>query len=68
MTKTEQLRREFGSIKAIDPEGEAFKGLCAFLDARTTHELRDLVKADIPWVSRLAQNRVTRCSVKSKRG
>ena len=60
MTKTEILRKEFAAIKTVDPEGPTYARLCAFLNARSTRELTDLVQARIPWVSSLAQNRVTK--------
>lgn len=58
MTKTEILRSEYAKIRSIDPEGETYKKICEFLDARTDKELRDFVAAKIKFISALANNRL----------
>ena len=56
-SKVESLREKFGNIERVDPEGEAYKNLCEFLDKQDTATLRDLTAANIKFVSSLAGNR-----------
>ena len=58
MTQIEELRERYGKIERIDPDGEAYKNLTAYLDNMSTDMLKMLVNAKIKWVSTLAQNRV----------
>lgn len=64
MSKIEELRSAYASIKTIDPEGLAYKQLCLFLDARSDEELKELALAGIKWVSSLSLNRCIRRGVK----
>lgn len=55
-----ELRTRYGAIDRIDPEGNAYAGLCAFLDKLNRKDLQSLVDARIKWVSSLALNRLNR--------
>lgn len=54
------LRAEFSKIKTIDPDGAAYKGLCAILDRADDAALKACHEAKIPFVSKLAWNRMFR--------
>lgn len=54
----ETLRREWDKIQSVDPCGQGYKKLVAFLDVLPQSVLKQLVDAKIKWVSRLALNRV----------
>ena len=56
----DQLRTAYGSIETIDPTGDGYKKLTALLDRVPQAWLKDLVAADIKFVSSLARNRVAR--------
>jgi hypothetical protein len=57
-TQIKQLRTSYGAIKRVDPAGQAYKDMCAFLDRQDQRTLQQLAAANIPWVSSLALNRV----------
>ena len=52
------LREMFEEIKSIDPDGNGYKNLIMFLDKQPQNLLKDLVAANIKWVSSLARNRL----------
>lgn len=56
----ETLKAAYANITRVDPDGEAYRKLCDFLDARSDDELKMLANAKIKWVSSLALNRCTR--------
>lgn len=52
------LRAEYGRIERVDPTGPAYRRMIAFLDAAGVPALRQLRDARVPFLSRLAANRV----------
>lgn len=54
----EELRREYSQIRSVDPAGEAYQKLTGFLNKMSQPQLRQLAGANIPFLSRLARNRV----------
>ena len=58
----EVLRKNYAGINRIDPCGETYSKLIAFLDRQTIPVLETLAGAKIKWVSSLALNRVNRAS------
>jgi hypothetical protein len=53
-----KLRTAYSAIDRVDPDGVAYKTLCAFLDKQDTATLTELAQANIKWVSKLALNRI----------
>lgn len=53
-----ELRNSYGAIDRIDPEGRAYAGLVAILNATSQDDLKMLADAGIKWVSSLARNRI----------
>lgn len=53
-----KLQKEYAEIETIDPCSEAAKKLLAFLDKLPEHQLKELEKANIKFISRLARNRL----------
>lgn len=56
------LRKAFGDLDGIDPCGPIYARLCAILDKADALALREVVAADIPFVSKLARNRLVRAA------
>ena len=56
-TQIEMLRKAFGKIGRMDPEGPAYKRLCAILDRADNAALIAARDAKIAFVSPLALNR-----------
>jgi hypothetical protein len=56
----ETLRAEYSTIKTIDPCGAAYKKMTALFDKADKETIRQLSTANIPFLSRLALNRVAR--------
>ena len=56
----EELRRQYSAITGIDPCQPPYQKLIAELDAMPQAMLSQLAGAKIPFVSRLAQNRVVK--------
>ena len=54
------LRKAFGNLDGIDPCGPIYAKLCEILDKADVPALREVVAADIPFVSKLARNRLMR--------
>lgn len=53
-----ELRTRYAAIDRVDPTGNAYAAIRAFLDKLDQDHLLFLSKAKIKWVSRLALNRV----------
>lgn len=58
-----ELRDVFSKIDGIDPEGPAYAAVCKLLDSLSQRDLNMLVRMNIKFVSKLANNRVVRKSV-----
>lgn len=56
----EILRKEFGKIERIDPNGKLYEGLVLFLDKADDAALLEIKDAGIKFVSTLALNRCIR--------
>lgn len=56
------LRKAFGNLDGIDPNGPVYARLCAILDKADAHALKAVVAADIKFVSKLARNRLMRAA------
>lgn len=54
----EQLRAAYSTIKGIDPCKPTYSKLVAMLDGSSQVRLKQLASANIPFVSKLALNRV----------
>jgi hypothetical protein len=60
------LKSEYSKINTIDPSSDTYKKLIAMLDRLDLKSLKALAGAEIKFVSKLAQNRVARKSVKEE--
>jgi len=60
------LKAEYSKINTIDPSSDTYKKLIAMLDKLDLKSLKALAGAEIKFVSKLAQNRVARKSVKEE--
>jgi hypothetical protein len=60
------LKAEYSKINTIDPSSDTYKKLIAMLDRLDLKSLKSLAGAEIKFVSKLAQNRVARKSVKEE--
>jgi hypothetical protein len=60
------LKAEYSKINTIDPSSETYKKLIAMLDRLDLKSLQSLAGAEIKFVSKLAQNRVMRKSMKKE--
>jgi hypothetical protein len=60
------LKAEYSKINAIDPANDTYKKLIAMLDRLDLKSLQSLAGAEIKFVSKLAQNRVMRKSMKKE--
>jgi hypothetical protein len=58
------LKAEYSKINTIDPDSDTYKKLIAMLDKLDLKSLKSLADANVKFVSKLAQNRVARKSVK----
>jgi hypothetical protein len=58
------LKAEYSKINGIDPASDTYKKLIAMLDRLDLKSLQSLAGAEIKFVSKLAQNRVLRKSMK----
>ena len=58
------LKAEYSKINTVDPDSDTYKKLIAMLDRLDLKSLKSLAGAEIKFVSKLAQNRVARKSVK----
>jgi hypothetical protein len=58
------LKAEYSKINTIDPSSDTYKKLIAMLDKLDLKSLQSLAGAEIKFVSKLAQNRVLRKSMK----
>ena len=65
MIKT--LRDYFGAVERLDPDGKAYKGLCAILDKADDKALKAVHAANIKFVSVLAFNRMIRRGIHEAR-
>lgn len=53
-----QLRVEFGKIKTVDPTSETYQRIIKILNGMNQDQLRQMRDAQIPFMSRLAINRI----------
>ena len=60
------LKAEYSKINGIDPSSDTYKKLIAMLDRLDLQSLKSLAGAEIKFVSKLAQNRVARKSMKKE--
>ena len=60
------LKTEYSKINTIDPSSDTYKKLIAMLDKLDLKSLQSLAGAEIKFVSKLAQNRVARKSMKKE--
>jgi hypothetical protein len=60
------LKAEYSKINTIDPSSDTYKKLIAMLDRLDLKSLQSLAGAEIKFVSKLAQNRVMRKSMKKE--
>ena len=60
------LKAEYSKINGIDPESDIYKKLIAMLDRLDLKSLQSLAGAEVKFVSKLAQNRVMRKSMKKE--
>jgi hypothetical protein len=60
------LKAEYSKINGIDPASDTYKKLIAMLDRLDLKSLQSLAGAEIKFVSKLAQNRVMRKSMKKE--
>ena len=60
------LKAEYSKINGIDPASDTYKKLIAMLDRLDLKTLQSLAGAEIKFVSKLAQNRVLRKSMKKE--
>ena len=60
------LKAEYSKINTIDPSSDTYKKLIAMLDRLDLKSLKSLAGAEVKFVSKLAQNRVARKSVKEE--
>lgn len=60
------LKAEYSKINGIDPDSDTYKKLIAMLDRLDLKSLQSLAGAEIKFVSKLAQNRVMRKSMKKE--
>ena len=60
------LKAEYSKINGIDPASDTYKKLIAMLDRLDLKTLQSLAGAEIKFVSKLAQNRVMRKSMKKE--
>ena len=60
------LKAEYSKINTIDPSSDIYKKLIAMLDRLDLKSLQSLAGAEIKFVSKLAQNRVMRKSMKKE--
>jgi hypothetical protein len=60
------LKAEYSKINTIDPASDTYKKLIAMLDRLDLKSLQSLAGAEIKFVSKLAQNRVLRKSMKKE--
>ena len=60
------LKAEYSKINGIDPASDTYKKLIAMLDRLDLKSLQSLAGAEIKFVSKLAQNRVLRKSMKKE--
>ena len=60
------LKAEYSKINGIDPASDTYKKLIAMLDRLDLKSLQSLAGAEIKFVSKLAQNRVARKSMKEE--
>jgi hypothetical protein len=60
------LKAEYSKINGIDPASDTYKKLIAMLDRLDLKSLQSLAGAEIKFVSKLAQNRVMRKSMKEE--
>lgn len=54
----ERLRKEWGTLKKIDPTGAGWKKVEKFIEARSKEELEGLAKAKIKWISMTAASKL----------
>jgi len=60
------LKAEYSKINTIDPSSDTYKKLIAMLDKLDLKSLKALADANVKFVSKLAQNRVMRKSMKKE--
>jgi len=60
------LKAEYSKINGIDPDSDTYKKLIAMLDKLDLKSLKSLADATVKFVSKLAQNRVLRKSMKKE--
>jgi hypothetical protein len=60
------LKAEYSKINTVDPDSDTYKKLIAMLDRLDLKSLKSLAGAEIKFVSKLAQNRVARKSMKEE--
>ena len=60
------LKAEYSKINTIDPDSDTYKKLIAMLDKLDLKSLKSLADANVKFVSKLAQNRVLRKSMKKE--
>jgi len=56
------LKKEYSKLKTVDPSSPTYKRMVALLDVMPLELLKQIEAADIPFLSSLARNRVTRKS------
>lgn len=52
------LRKEYSKIKRIDPTSKAYQIMISLLDSLNAKQLKQILDANIPWLSTLARNRL----------
>lgn len=61
-----ELRKKYSGISGVDPSGPSYKKLASLLDSLPQEQLKQLSGAGIPFVSKLALNRVKKNPAKKK--
>lgn len=64
----DRLRKEYGKLDKINPDGSAYKKLVDFLDNMNQTRLKQIADANIKFLSPLARNRLTKVSKGTNRG
>ena len=56
----EQLRKSYGTLTKIDPASPHYQKLIKLLNSLTQEQLKQLLLANIPFISILAKNRIVK--------
>ena len=60
----DKLRKEYSTIKTIDPDGPTYKKMTKYLDNLPDVAIKQLAKANVKYISPLALNRAIRRGIK----